>query len=62
MLELRAVPGLGVKTVRLLYLAYGIDSLRALRAALESGALAEIPGFGKKTLAGIRAYLAEHPG
>lgn len=63
LLDLVAVPGLGVKRARAAFETLGITSLDDLEAAAASGRLAEVPGFGEKTartiLAGlerVRAY------
>jgi len=59
-LELVRIPGLGAKTVATMYHGHGIKDLETLRAAQESGVLAEIPGIGPKLQATIKDYLAEH--
>src|SRR5688500_15147950 len=51
------LPGLGPKRARLLHDELGIDSLEALRAAVESGRVGEVRGFGPKAQAGILAAL-----
>ena len=56
-LDLVAVPGLGVKRARAAYEALGIASLDDLEAAAASGRLAEIPGFGEKSARTILASL-----
>lgn len=53
LLEIIRIPGLGPKRVRLLFDRMKIDSIEALKVAAETGQLAEIPGFGKKTQANI---------
>lgn len=58
-LELTAIPRLGVKTVRTLYRDLGIDSLAALREALERGGLDDVKGLGPKTIQTIQAHLAQ---
>jgi DNA polymerase (family 10) len=55
--ELVRIPGLGPKTARLLYDELGVDSLEALRAALEAGRLADLKGLGAKTEANLREAL-----
>ena len=47
-LEMTAVPGMGAKTARRLYVERGINSLAALRDALASGALDDFTGLGPK--------------
>lgn len=56
-LDLRDIPGLGAKRARTLYLGYGIDGVPALEAALASGLLGQVPGFGPKTVTSIRRHL-----
>lgn len=52
------IPGLGPKTVRLLWQDAGIDSLAALKSALDAGTLQGLPRLGAKTLANLRESLA----
>jgi DNA polymerase (family 10) len=47
-LELTAIPGLGARTVRILYAEHGITSLSACRDALQDGTLPPVPGLGPK--------------
>ena len=56
------LPGLGPKRARLLHDELGIDSLEALRAAVESGRLGEVRGFGPKAQANILAALEARAG
>lgn len=49
-LELTDIPGLGVKTARLLYTEQQIDSLQSLHQALSEGRLAKVKGIGPKLL------------
>ncbi|HJP32272.1 MAG TPA: helix-hairpin-helix domain-containing protein [Candidatus Latescibacteria bacterium] len=56
-LDLRDIPGLGAKMVRVLFLEFGIDSLEKLRAAVNEGWLTQIPGLGPKTVTNIRRHL-----
>jgi DNA polymerase (family 10) len=58
-LEVAAIPGLGAKTVKVLYQEHGVKNLADLGAALENGALQNVPGLGKKTLAAIEARLMQ---
>jgi DNA polymerase (family 10) len=57
LLELLRLPGLGPKTVRLIYTQLGISTLDELRQAAESGRLRDLRGLSQKTeelvLAGI---------
>jgi DNA polymerase (family 10) len=57
LLDLIRVPGLGPKRVSQLYQEKQIDSVEALNAALESGALKGVPGFGPKTLENLKSGL-----
>lgn len=52
------IPGLGPKKVKLLWDDGGIESIAALKTALEGDALAELPGMGKKTLDNLRKSIA----
>ena len=55
--EVLAIPGLGPKTVKLLWERLGITSLGDLRAALDSGALRDAGGIGEKGEGAIRVGL-----
>ena len=61
-LELVRIPGLGAKTARKLFLENGISSLVDLKAALDSGFLAEIPGIGPKMIETVRQHISENLG
>ncbi|MGA1267366.1 MAG: helix-hairpin-helix domain-containing protein, partial [Phycisphaerales bacterium] len=52
------VPGLGPKTVKLLWEQGGVTDLATLKSKLESGALESLPRMGAKTLQNIRENLA----
>ena len=58
LVELLQVPGVGPKTVRLVWEGIGVESLDDLRRAAEAGLLRELPGIGPGTeqriLEGIR--------
>jgi DNA polymerase (family 10) len=54
-LEMTRLPGLGALTVRRLYAEYGIDSLGALRDALDAGLLDDFRGLGPKLREAVRA-------
>ena len=56
-LELSAIPGVGVKTAVVFYQGYGIDSLAGLERALEMNRLGDIQGIGPKTVTRIRQYI-----
>ena len=67
LLEMLAIPGLGPKKIRALHLQLGVDSIAKLEAACQSGAVAELAGFGAKTQANIlegivrqRTYASKH--
>lgn len=63
--DLFEIPGLGPKKIAVLHRDLGVSSLSELKAACESGAVAELPGFGAKTaqkiLEGL-AYRESHAG
>ena len=52
-LELLLVPGIGVKTARTLYGDHGLDSLTALKQALDDGRLRGMSRMGPKMLLAI---------
>jgi DNA polymerase (family 10) len=58
------VSGVGPKRARQLHDSLGVDSIEALQAALDSGKVATLGGFGEKSTegiaAGIEAYLRHH--
>jgi DNA polymerase (family X) len=54
------LPGFGPKRAKRLYDEIGVDSLDALRAAVEDGRLRELRGFGLKAEENLRRVLAEH--
>ncbi|MBT7596517.1 MAG: hypothetical protein HN559_16540 [Gemmatimonadetes bacterium] len=56
-LDLAAIPGLGVKTARSLFMNYGMDGLPALQRALDAHRLADLQGIGPKTVVRIRQHL-----
>ncbi len=51
------IEGLGPKTLRLLWTEKSITDLQTLQTALDSGALDDLKGFGKKKLANLRKSL-----
>src|ERR1019366_4521605 len=55
--DVLAIPGLGPKTVKLLWERLGIASLADLRTALESGALRDAQGISEKGEQAIRVGL-----
>src|ERR1700719_1225529 len=48
-LELFSIPGLGAKKIKALYEQLQVSSIEQLRAACESGRVAQLPGFGETT-------------
>ena len=58
--ELISIPGLGPKTIKLLYQEAGVDSLQSLRTAIDEGKLKGIKGIGKKTIENFENYLDEN--
>jgi DNA polymerase (family 10) len=57
LIAITRLPGLGPKRARQLYDELGIDSVEALRAAVESERLRQLRGFGPKAEANIQAAL-----
>ncbi len=57
--EVLRVKGLGVKKVRTLWQDAGVTSLEDLEGAAASGRLADLPGFGAKTVQNILAAIEE---
>jgi DNA polymerase (family 10) len=58
LVELIRVPGLGPKTARLLHDSLGVDSVEALREAIATERLRDLPGLGSKTEANLREAIA----
>jgi DNA polymerase (family X) len=58
-LELLRVPGLGAKSVELLSSSLGITDLDGLRAALEDGRIAELPGMGERTAQNLQRAIEQ---
>lgn len=58
LLQLVDIPGLGPKTVSLLWKQAGIESLSDLKAKLKSDELADLPGLGLKKLENLRKSIA----
>ncbi|HSW43360.1 MAG TPA: DNA polymerase/3'-5' exonuclease PolX [Patescibacteria group bacterium] len=55
LVELLEVPGVGPKTVRLLWERLGIETLDDLRTALRTGTLRGVPGISEKGIASVAA-------
>ncbi len=58
LLEVMAIPGLGPKTIKLMWEKAGITSLATLKKKLNSGQLQKLPRMGAKTVANIKESLA----
>ena len=58
--ELISIPGLGPKTIKLLFQEVGIDSLQSLRTAIDEGRLKGVKGIGKKTIENFEEYLDQN--
>jgi DNA polymerase (family X) len=60
LVELLSIPGLGPKTVGLLWRNLGVKSLRGLKRVIRGRKILELPGIGPKKVenieAGVRAY------
>lgn len=50
LLAMLEIPGFGPKKIRKVHQELGIESIEALRAACEDGRLAQLSGFGKKSV------------
>ncbi|MGQ9754030.1 MAG: DNA polymerase/3'-5' exonuclease PolX [Thermaceae bacterium] len=57
LLQVMEVPGVGPKTARVLYETLKVDSLEALKRALDEGKLLSLKGFGAKKVERIREGL-----
>jgi DNA polymerase (family 10) len=60
LIEVMHLPGFGPKRARKLYDELGVDSLDALRAAVEAGKVKELRGFGLKAEMQLKETLAEY--
>jgi DNA polymerase (family 10) len=48
--EMQGIGGLGAKKIRQLWQEYEIDSIRGLKEFIDTGKLADVKGFGEKTI------------
>jgi len=53
LLELLTIPGMGPKGVKAVYEKLKVTSIAELKAAIETGSVASLPGFGEKKAAAI---------
>ena len=60
LIEVMHLPGFGPKRARKLYDELGVDSLDALRAAVEAGTIKDLKGFGLKVQEQLKQTLADH--
>jgi DNA polymerase (family 10) len=60
MLELLKLPGMGPKTVALLWEALQVSDVPQLRAAIDAGKLASLPRFGQKLIEKLARGIAEY--
>ena len=58
LIEVMTIPGLGPKTVRLLWEKGGVTDLNSLKARLDSGDLEKLPRLGAKSIENIKASMA----
>ena len=49
MIEMLGIPGLGPKRIKVMHDELGVESIADLSAACESGAVADLDGFGEKS-------------
>lgn len=54
LLSVMEIPGLGPKTVKLMWEQAGVTDIATLKSALESGEIEKLPRMGKKTVENIR--------
>jgi DNA polymerase (family 10) len=57
-LEMLNIPGLGPKTVKLLWDEKGIESIHALKDAIADGSILDLPRMGAKTVENIKESIA----
>ena len=60
MLELLKLPGMGPKTVALVWEAVGVSSVDELAAAIDQGRLANLPRFGEKQIQKLRKGIDDY--
>ncbi len=60
MLELLKLPGMGPKTVALLWEALQVSDIEQLQAAIEAGKLASLPRFGQKLIEKLSRGIADY--
>ena len=53
LIEMLEIPGFGPKKIRKVHEALRVETIDALKEVCESGAIAELPGFGKKSAENI---------
>jgi len=58
LLDLLQIPGMGPKGVKAVYDKLNVTSIAELKSAIETGSLAQLPGFGEKKAAGIARGIA----
>ncbi|MFG0286218.1 MAG: DNA polymerase/3'-5' exonuclease PolX [Phycisphaerales bacterium JB039] len=57
LLEILAIPGVGPKSVKLMWEKLGVTNLAGLKQHMDDGSLAQLPRMGAKTVENIRAAL-----
>lgn len=58
LLDVLKIPGLGPKTVRMLWEKAAVTDLESLKEKIDSGALEDLPRLGEKSIANIREAIA----
>lgn len=58
LLQIMEIPGLGPKTVRLMWTDLKIETIADLKKAIDDGSLEDLPRMGKKTIENIRDAIA----
>lgn len=59
LLELASIPGLGPKKIRVLWKDLDVETLGQLEAAIDSGRLLDVAGFGEKSAEKIKAGIEQ---
>lgn len=57
LLDIMSIPGVGPKSVKLMWDRLGVTDLVSLKKAMDDGSLAELPRMGAKTVENIRAAI-----
>lgn len=58
LIDVLAVPGLGPKTVKLLWEEKGVEGIEDLKRIIEDGSIADVPRMGAKTIGNIKEAIS----